>query len=267
MAIRSYAATDIGLRRTLNEDSYLACDALRLYMVADGMGGHVGGEIASRTAIQAIQDFIKQVEADPSVTWPFSFVEGFSRIENVILTAVRLANQTLCRMVIERPELAGMGTTIAGVRIYDQHAAIFNVGDSRVYCARKDTLIQLTTDHSWVTEQLQRHVISEEEARRHRWKNVITRALGSKTAVDVDVRTVDLDDGDTFVICTDGLSGCVSDWAILESLRMYSDDLEQMCQQLITQAKAAGGHDNITVVVLQYTADTPDVNSTQPDAD
>jgi protein phosphatase len=120
---------------------------------------------------------------------------------------------------------------------------------------RKGEMAQLTTDHSWVNEQLQRQMITEEEARTHRWKNVITRALGNKTTIEVDLQTTKLEDGDLLIICTDGLSGLVSDQVIFETLSAQQDNLEQAAHDLVAQANAAGGHDNITVVLVQYRAE------------
>lgn len=255
MAQRSFALSDVGLRRSHNEDSYCANDGLGLYVVADGMGGHAAGEIASMTAVQTIEDFVRRTENDHDMTWPYGIDESLSEEENALLSAVKVANHSIRRMATEKPELSGMGTTIAGVKIHNGKASIFNVGDSRVYRVRNSTIVQLTTDHSWVGEQLQRQMITEEEARRHRWKNVITRALGNKSTIDVDLQTVGIEDNDVLVVCTDGLSGLVSNEVILETLSLHRDDLEQACKGLVAQANTAGGHDNITVLLIHYTSD------------
>ena len=254
MPTTSFAISDVGLRRSHNEDSYVANDALKIYLVADGMGGHAAGEVASQTAARIVEDFVRNAEHDRDMTWPFRPKDSLSLTENTLLSAVKLANQIICRMAGERPEMSGMGTTIAGVKVDDQEASIFHVGDSRVYRLRDGVMAQLTTDHSWVNEQLQRQMITEEEARTHRWKNVITRALGNKTTIEVDLQTTDLKDGDLLVICTDGLSGVVSDEVIYETLMAHKDDLETTGRDLVDQANAAGGHDNITVVLIKYTA-------------
>ena len=255
MPVKSYAMTDVGLRRSHNEDSYIANDELQIYLVADGMGGHLAGEVASQTAARTIEDFVRRIENDHEMTWPFRPRDSLSPTENTLLSAIRLANQMICRMANEKPEMSGMGTTIAGVRIDDGNASIFNVGDSRVYRVRSGEIAQLTTDHSWVNEQLQRQMITEEEARTHRWKNVITRALGNKTNIEVDLQTTTMENGDILVICTDGLSSLVSDQVILETLTAQPGDLEQAAKDLVAQANAAGGHDNITVILVQYLAE------------
>jgi protein phosphatase len=255
MPTRSFALSDVGLRRSHNEDSYFAGDDLALYLVADGMGGHAAGEIASQTAAKTISDFVSRAEKDRDMTWPFGVDDSYSEMENILLSAIKLANQMICRMATEKPELAGMGTTIAGVKIHEGEASIFNVGDSRVYRFRNGVIEQLTTDHSWVNEQLQRRMITEEEARTHRWKNVITRALGNKSSIEVDLRTIPVQSGDTLMLCTDGLSGLVSDEVILETLESHRDSLEEACRDLVEQANAAGGHDNVTVLIVDYNTD------------
>jgi len=255
MPVKSFAISDIGLRRSHNEDSYILCDDLQMYLVADGMGGHVAGEIASQTATRMIEEFVRSAERDRDMTWPYGVNESLSETENALLSAVKVANQIICRMANEKPEMTGMGTTIAGVKINENQASIFNVGDSRVYRVNAAGITQLTTDHSWVNEQLQRRMITEEEARTHRWKNVITRALGNKNSIEVDLQTITLEDGDTLLICTDGLSGLVSDQVILETFCAQRENLQQAGKELVAQAKAAGGHDNITIILVQYFTD------------
>ena len=253
MPVKSYALTDVGLRRTHNEDSYCVNDDLSLYLVADGMGGHAAGEIASVNAVKAIDDFVRQADRDRDMMWPFGIDESLAEYENVLLSSVKVANQVICRMSAEKPELSGMGTTIAGLQFHDRQITVFHVGDSRIYRIRGVEIAQVTTDHSWVNEQLQRRMITEEEARTHRWKNVITRALGNKSTIEVDIETHDVEHDDILLICTDGLSGLVSDEVVVGTLNQHSDHLEEVCPELIAQANTAGGHDNITVLLAHYT--------------
>lgn len=253
MPVKSYAMSDVGLRRSHNEDSYCDNQQLGLFVVADGMGGHAAGEIASVNAVKAIENFVQQALNDRDMTWPFGIDENLSEWENILLSAVKVANQIICRMAAEKPELSGMGTTIAGLQFHDKEVVVFHVGDSRVYRIRGNEIVQLTTDHSWVNEQLQRRMITEEEARTHRWKNVITRALGNKSTIEVDLKTLDAEQDDIMLLCTDGLSGLVSDEVLLETLTENRDCLEKVCPELVAQANAAGGHDNITVLVAHYT--------------
>lgn len=252
MVLRSFALTHVGLRRTHNEDSYFGSDDLGLYLVADGMGGHAAGEIASQTAVNAVRDFVSRAERDRDITLPFGADRKRSDTENILLSAIKIANQLICRRAAERPEMNGMGTTLAGIKIHQASASVFNVGDSRVYRIRNQSITQVTTDHSWITEQIQRRMLTEQEARNHRWRNVITRALGNKTSLEVDLETLPLEDKDVLVICTDGLSGQLSDQVILDTIAACQPDLDAACKELISQANAAGGLDNTTVILVEY---------------
>jgi protein phosphatase len=148
-----------------------------------------------------------------------------------------------------------MGTTVAGVFMDDKKACVVNVGDSRIYRIRDDEIVQITTDHSWVSEQLQKKLITEEEARTHRWKNVITRALGNRNNVQIDLNTVEVAEGDWLLLCTDGLSGMLKDEEISEIIRSKNDDLEQACEALVQKANECGGLDNITLVLIKFLPD------------
>jgi protein phosphatase len=173
MIVRSFGITDVGLKRSHNEDNFYRSDELGIYLVADGMGGHAAGEVASNTAIQSIAEFAERFAKDRSLTWPFGFDNRLSEEGNALITGIQLANQTLCKMQQQQTELTGMGTTLAALRITGDQALIAHVGDSRVYRLRGDSFELLTSDHSWVNEQLQKNIITAEEARTHRYRNVI----------------------------------------------------------------------------------------------
>lgn len=143
-----------------------------------------------------------------------------------------------------------MGTTIVTLRINDSLATLAHVGDSRVYRMRNDELELLTSDHSWVNEQLQKNIITAEEARNHRYKNVITRALGNRNDLEIDIRIEDIEAGDQFLLCSDGLSGMVEDWELRDVLRDSATDLRAAANRMIALANEAGGHDNISVVLV-----------------
>jgi len=251
--------TDRGLKRSHNEDSLSVCPDLSIFIVADGMGGHNAGEVASRSAITSILDFLRQCEQDSDATWPFGLDTGRPLLENKLLTAIRLANRAVCGLSLERREYAGMGTTIVALLAdtAERKAALAHVGDSRCYLLREGQILQITQDHSWVSEQVQKKILSPEEARNHRWKNVITRALGNKMDVEIDVQMVDLRPGDTFLLCSDGLSGMVEDAAILEIVQQ-SADLDDACERLIEAANDHGGHDNISVILQRIEAEEGD---------
>ena len=186
----SWAATsDTGLRRTTNEDSYCAQPDLGLFLVADGMGGHAGGEVASRLAVDTIEAFIVQThEASSDDTWPFPFDTNLSINANRLIASFRLANRAIGAKVAASQGLRGMATTASAVLIVDRLALMAHVGDSRIYLLRGDRLERLTVDHSWVEEQVQAGALTPTAARQHPWRNVVTRALsgggGSRRGCD-----------------------------------------------------------------------------------
>lgn len=262
MILRSFGITDVGLKRSHNEDNFFRSDELGLFLVADGMGGHAAGEVASGAAIRAIVEFSEKHSEDAQVTWPFGFDARLSAGGNAIVTGLKLANKQLCALQQDRQELSGMGTTIAAIKIDDNHVTIAHVGDSRIYRFREGKLELLTSDHSWVNEQLQKNIITAEEARNHRYKNVITRALGNRLDLEIDVRLEPIRDADIFLLCSDGLSGMVEDEAIETTLNEHSD-LREAANKLVALANEAGGNDNITVVLIACQADARSLDETK----
>lgn len=250
MRFESFGLSDVGLRRSHNEDSFHRSDELGVFVVADGMGGHAAGEVASNSAIQSIVEFARRGAEEEYVTWPFGFDPRHDRAVNVLLNGMRIANQRIYLMQQERPELSGMGTTIAALLLQEGKAVTAHVGDSRVYRWRGNRMEQLTSDHSWVNEQLMKNIITAEEARNHRYKNVITRALGNRVDLEIDVRTEELLVGDVFLVCSDGLSGMIDDDTISHVLT-ETHDLRECANRLVTAANEAGGHDNITVIMIR----------------
>lgn len=249
--ISAAAASDTGLRRKDNEDSFAARSELGLYIVADGMGGHVAGEVASRLAVEVIESFVRDTrDADANQTWPFPYDPGLSLDGNRLKAAFRLANRRIARAMAEDETLKGMATTAAAVLISTGAPVVAHVGDSRVYRWRKGNLEQITQDHSWVNEQVRAGVMSDADARRHPWRNVVTRALSGGEDPDVDVMEVPFETGDRVLVCSDGLSGVVSREA-LETIVGSTDDLNAICRALIDAANDAGGPDNITVAMLR----------------
>lgn len=247
----TFGMTDVGLRRDHNEDHFYVNDDLGLYIVADGMGGHAAGEVASHTAIRSISDFLFSAKHERDFTWPFGIDTKLNGQENLIISSIKLANREICALSEEKAEYSGMGTTIVGAMIDGTNIVIAHVGDSRLYRLRGEQFDQLTNDHSWVNEQLARSIITEEEARTHRWRNVITRALGNTYTIDVDMAQSDLMIGDIYLLCTDGLSGMLADAEINRLLRASSYSAETAARRLVAAANDAGGHDNITVLMLR----------------
>jgi protein phosphatase len=252
LRISSAVASHPGLRREGNEDAYCARADLGLYMVADGMGGHAAGEIASRMAVDAVEMFIHDTrDADVNRTWPFPYDRALSVDGNRVKAAFRVANRRLAAAMADNEALRGMATTAAVVLFSGRHPPVVgHVGDSRIYLWREGTLRQVTDDHSWVGEQVRAGTLSESDARRHPWKNVVTRALSGGEDPGVDVRDLEVTGGDRLLICSDGLSG-VLPAARLEALVGRDDSLEDICQALIDAANEAGGPDNITVALLK----------------
>lgn len=255
MRITSCGLTDVGLKRAHNEDSFINMNDLGLFVVADGMGGHAAGEVASQTAIMAIVDFVRDF-LDPShETWPFGRKTEKGLPGNTLEAAIRTANLAVCNKAKENHEYTGMGTTIASLLIIEQQAAIAHVGDSRVYRSRGPRFDLLTMDHSWVNEQLAKNIITEDEARNHRWRNVITRALGNKAELDIGMAEVDMAPGDIFLLCSDGLSGMVDDEETARIIRENQNNLRSACDELVAAANCGGGIDNITVLLVRLDDD------------
>ncbi len=251
--------SDRGLKRAHNEDSLSVVPDLGLFIVADGMGGHSAGEVASRQAIETIVDFLRMGEEETARFAPPAPNPNLSETENRISSAVQLANRDVHKLAEDHSEFHGMGTTIVGILIDPDKplAGIAHVGDSRCYRVRDGKIEQLTLDHSWVSEQLQKKIITPEEAKNHRWKNVITRALGHRRDVEVDVQTTDLRPNDLYLLCSDGLCGLVDDDNLRRILLSHAD-LDEVVSSLIRAANEAGGHDNISIVVVRIL--TSDVN-------
>ena len=253
MRIESFGITDVGLKRSHNEDNFFRSDEFGIYLVADGMGGHAAGEVASGSAIHSIVEFYERFSRDSSVTWPFGYDSRHGPGSNALVTGIRIANQRLHSLQQERSELGGMGTTIAALEISAGQATLAHVGDSRIYRLRAGAFEQLTTDHSWVNEQIQRKIITAEEARNHRYRNVITRALGNRLDLEIDVRIEVAQKGDVFLLCSDGLSGMIEDEPMADVVRGGAD-LREEANRLVAMANEAGGHDNISVVLARVEA-------------
>lgn len=245
--MRSVGRTDIGLVRKVNEDSFLSeklegIENTYLYIVADGMGGHNAGEVASSMAVQEVAQYIKRN------------LEILGHSESDILDLVRnsmlYANDKVYKTSIIKSNCLGMGTTLSMVLIKGGIAYMGHVGDSRIYLVREKQIKQLTEDHSLVAELVKSGSIKPEEADSHPQKNVITRALGTEYSLDPDVFLENIQDGDILLICSDGLTNAVKEENMVRIL-IDNADLNETCGLLIEKAKENGGFDNITVVVIQ----------------
>jgi protein phosphatase len=253
LRIKACGLSDVGLTRAHNEDYFEIDPMHRLYVVADGMGGHSHGEVASQIAVNTIRDFVAKT-ADKDTTWPFGMDVRLERHSNLLKMAVRAAHDQVLRAISKDGSLYGMGTTVVGLLIAGKTIAVAHVGDSRAYRLRGDKLEQLTQDHTWVNEQVVAGFLSKEQARSHPLKNVVTRALGGESDVLVDVRELEVETGDLFLLCSDGLTGMLSDSDIRDRLSS-GRSLHEICRTLINDANARGGIDNVTVVLLSAEED------------
>ena len=247
--------TDAGLRRSSNEDSHSADPEVGLFVVADGMGGHVAGEIASRVAVESIMAFIKETAGeDRNRTWPFPFEPALSMDGNRLKAAFRLANRKIASTIAGSQDLRGMATTASAVLVNSECTCVAHIGDSRVYVLRKGQLSQITHDHSWVEEQVRAGMLTPDAARQHPWRNVVTRALSGGEDPEIDVVEVKPHKGERYLLCSDGLFGVVNDARIGEILGDASAPLDTICNRLIEAANAGGGPDNITALIVQIDA-------------
>ncbi|HVY48628.1 MAG TPA: Stp1/IreP family PP2C-type Ser/Thr phosphatase [Minicystis sp.] len=252
--------TDVGLQRDHNEDSYAVLAEYDLFIVADGMGGHRAGDVASRLATDAIAEFFRSTSQEDA-TWPFHFDTSLSEEENRLVTGIRVANRRIFERSIRSRDCAGMGTTVVGALYSRKKNRIFvgHVGDSRAYRVRGGQIAQLTRDHSLINDYLMAMPELTEEQRAELPKNVITRALGMQDSVSVDLVNDEPQVGDVYLLCSDGLSGMLTDEQILHVVSS-STDTDEICKKLIQQANDNGGEDNITALVVRFVeqpADTP----------
>lgn len=247
MRIRVHGATDIGRKRSINEDNYKICPKMNLFIVADGMGGHIAGEIASRLAVDIIAE---------AVQFEFESLRDNDRLADfhpghLLDKAIQLANRKILETAQKRPELEGMGTTTVAALVHHNTLHIASVGDSRIYRVRDHEISQLTSDHSWVNMQVRLGNMTAEEARYHPMRNVITRALGTQLEVEIDIMAHLIRHNDVVLLCTDGLSNSIQMPEIAQQIN-ERPDLESATESLIQIANERGGDDNITAVLLQF---------------
>lgn len=253
--LSAFGMTDVGKQREHNEDSFVVVPDESVFVVADGMGGHQAGDVASRMATTIIADFFQSTAGEDS-TWPSNFDRNLSDEENRLVTAVNLANRRIFEQSRQNQNLQGMGTTVvlALFSTVKKKAYIGHVGDSRAYRIRGGKIEQLTRDHSLYNEPFPNMTESEREELP---RNVITRALGMEGSVNVDISRQPLEPGDLFLLCSDGLSGMVTDPELL-ALAGPSAELDGACKTLIDAANAHGGEDNVTVVLIKVEAGSGD---------
>lgn len=247
MKIDFFGQTDVGKKREKNEDSLLIIDSIGLFMVADGMGGHQGGECASRLAVKTVGDVLKQVFEDPEATLTEDVLFDRSNPGEILKYAIRQASHRIFEEANRNPHLKGMGTTAVTLLFRDGRGYIAHVGDSRAYLVRDGRVKQLTTDHSLVVEQLRAGFITEDEMKKHKFKNIITRSVGFQSDVDIDLLVRELEEGDRFLLCSDGLTNLVDDGDLGKVVS--KNPAKEACQKLIELANKRGGDDNVTAII------------------
>lgn len=250
MRVMAAAQTDVGCVRKHNEDNFLVDAELGLFLVADGLGGHAAGEVASQIVVDRVQQFIGQtVEQDR--TWPMEYDVSLAYDANRLKAALMLSDKAILDDIRVNPERESMGSTVVACLVHGLRVTLVHVGDSRAYLLNSEGIRQITRDHSWVAEQVENGVLTPEEARKHPFRNVITQALGNGGDLDVAVQEMTFKELDRLLLCTDGLSGMVADdeiWRIVQE----APSLQTAVNRLIDKAKENGGEDNVTAVLVAF---------------
>jgi PPM family protein phosphatase len=254
MRVRFSGDTNVGMKRDHNEDSFYLPESERLAIVADGMGGHASGEVASRMAVETIVGFFRETQDEQELTWPFKVDRGHRHDINRMVTAIKLANLKIHQEAQRNPACHGMGTTVVSALFQDDALIVGHVGDSRLYRYREGMFDQMTEDHSLLNDYIKMKHLSPEEIAAFPHKNVIVRALGMKATVQVDVIVDQPRLGDVYLLCSDGLSGMVPDGE-MAAMMANEYDLDRVCDRLITTANGNGGLDNVTVVAVRLERD------------
>lgn len=251
LRIEAAGETNVGRKRAHNEDNFAIVPDYGLFLVADGMGGHASGEVASKLAVDTLQEFFQETQKDPDKTWPYKLDRTKGYEENRLIMAVKLANLRIYETATRDLKKKGMGTTFAGIYTLSSGTYIAHVGDSRVYRLRNNKLEQVTEDHSLLNEYMKMGRLTPQEIENFPHKNVIMRALGMKDTVKVDTRFEPPVVGDLYLVCSDGLPGPVKDELIEQILREHSD-IKTAASKLIEAANANGGPDNVTCVLVRF---------------
>jgi protein phosphatase len=250
MRLRFAGETNIGLKRQHNEDSFFLPENDKLAIVADGMGGHASGEVASKMAVETVAEHFANTAEDAELTWPYKLDANERYDANRLTVGIKLANLRIFDKAQRDDRCHGMGTTVVAALFLDDRVLIGHVGDSRVYRLRDGVLTQLTEDHSLLNDYIRMKRLSADEVGKFPHKNVIVRALGMKESVQVDLLSDPFRLGDIYLLCSDGLSGMVDDPG-LASVLQDEADLDTMCERLIHVANRNGGVDNITAVLAR----------------
>jgi PPM family protein phosphatase len=253
----AHGITDTGRVRKSNEDALFWSVELGLFVVADGMGGHNAGEVASQLAVDTLRAFIEKTEADADSTMPYGLDTRISADGNRLATAIRLANTHVFHTSESRPDYSGMGTTVVAALVRDEVATFAGVGDSRLYSWLGGDLIQLTEDDSWVARIRREHPdVTDEMIASNPMRHVLTNVIGGNADTPVDIAERTLQDRELLMLCSDGLYGPLEGDALggLMPREAGDQDLEALATRLVTAALDAGSRDNVTVLLVQYRA-------------
>jgi serine/threonine protein phosphatase PrpC len=252
--IVSSGKTSVGKVRERNEDFFSTQDSLGLYVVADGMGGHQAGDVASKVAVEMINKSFRRWTEEETVDHKlFGHPDSsLTRTGNYVLSSIRLANRVVYELATGNEKYRGMGTTVAILAVTSSLVIAANVGDSRIYMVRDGRIEQLSKDHTVVAEQVEMGMMTEEEASSDHLKHVLTKNLGSTEEVEAAVFEIEFKDNDRFILCSDGVTDLVSEREILDGTR-NEDNPKRLCSQFISKALKRGGHDNTTVVSVFIT--------------
>jgi len=251
MALEAAGMTDVGLVRNHNEDNYFFDTDLGLFIVADGLGGHAAGEIASKIVVDQVAKFIKDTANSETTTLSASGSNFASLNEIRLKTAIQMSNKAIAENIMLHPERETMGSTIVACLIEGKRVTMAHVGDSRGYKLSDDSIQQISRDHSWVAEQVANGILTKEEAKRHPFRNIITQALGNNSELNIEVHEFEITNSETILLCSDGLSGMVSDEQMLAIFNEASS-LQSAARNLIAKAIGNGGEDNVTLVLARH---------------
>ena len=248
MRIHAAGKTDVGCVRKHNEDSLLVDESLGLFVVADGLGGHAAGEVASQIVVDTIARFVGET-LEKDRTWPQEYDPSLSYDGNRLRVALLLSDQAIAEDIRRIPERETMGSTVVAGLFHGARVTLAHVGDSRAYLLNPEGIRQVTRDHSWVAEQVANGVLTPSEARVHPFRNVITQALGNAGELEIEVQDLELGKSDRLLLCSDGLSGMIGDkqiWDIVDR----SENFQTAVESLISVAREYGGEDNITAILI-----------------
>ena len=252
MVVNVGSKTDRGRKRLLNEDSLCCAKEVGLFVLSDGLGGHKAGDVASKIAVETVADNFKANESKKNRLVLQVYNKEFSKETNKLAGTVVLANSKIYEAARKSQEYDGMGATIVSVLLSDGMMSMAYVGDSRIYLIRDGEISQLSNDHSLVSEQVKRGIITEQEARNSKLRNVITRALGTDKSVEVEMAEEVISDNDYILMCSDGLHDMVKDEEIMDTVLHFPAKPQKACDRLVKLANDKGGNDNISVIVLHF---------------